>query len=70
MQADATFSGTINTIEVADIDASLAKVKANGGVIIREKHAIPGIGYQAYFKDNSGIVVGLHQTDPQAGQGD
>ena len=69
MQADGTFNGTINTIEVDDLDASIARVKANGGVIIREKHTIPGIGYQAYFKDNSGIVVGLHQTDPKAGLG-
>jgi len=24
------------------------------------------VGYQAYFKDNSGIIVGLHQADPNA----
>jgi hypothetical protein len=69
MQADGIFSGTINTIETDDLDALIAKVKANGGVIVREKHTIPGVGYQAYFKDNSGIIVGLHQTDPKAGLG-
>jgi uncharacterized protein len=50
MQADGTFTGTINTIEVEDIDAAIAKVEAHGGEIIFPKDAIPGIGYQAYFK--------------------
>ncbi len=67
MQTDGDFKGTINTIEVDDIDAYLAKVLAHGGTIALEKQAIPGVGYQAYFKDNSGIIVGLHQADPKAG---
>lgn len=69
MQAGGGFSGTINTIEVEDIDAALAKVLANGGEVAMEKGAIPGVGYQAYFKDNSGILVGLHQADPNAQMG-
>jgi hypothetical protein len=67
MQANGPFSGTVNTIEVDDIDAAIAKVKACGGEMIFEKDAIPGVGYQAYFKDNSGIMVGLHQADLKAG---
>ncbi len=63
------FKGTINTLEVDDIDAAIAKILAHGGEIALEKHAIPGVGYQAYFKDNSGIIVGLHQADPKAGMG-
>jgi hypothetical protein len=34
-----------------------------------DKDLIPGVGFQAYFKDNSGILVGLHQADPNAGMG-
>ena len=67
MQASEQFRGTVNTVEVEDIDAAIAKVKACGGEIIFEKDAIPGVGWQAYFKDNAGIVVGLHQADPKAG---
>ena len=67
MKTGGEFTGTINTIEVDDIDAYLAKVIANGGTIAMEKDVIPGVGYQAYFKDNSGIMVGLHQADPKAG---
>ena len=69
MPTGGDFSGTINTIEVEDIDASIAKVLANGGEIILPKDAIPGVGYQAYFKDSCGIMVGLHQADPKAGMG-
>ncbi|HJW89474.1 MAG TPA: VOC family protein [Anaerolineales bacterium] len=69
MQAGGGFSGTINTIEVDDIDAYIAKVQAHGGEIALEKHTIPGVGYQAYFKDNSGIIVGLHQADTSATMG-
>jgi predicted enzyme related to lactoylglutathione lyase len=64
MQAD--FVGTVNTIEVDDIDDTIEKVLAYGGEITMEKNAIPGVGYQAYFKDLSGIMVGLHQADPEA----
>jgi len=67
MQAGGPLSGTVNTIEVEDIDAAIAKIKSNGGEMVLEKDAIPGVGYQAYFKDNAGIIVGLHQADPKAG---
>jgi uncharacterized protein len=67
MHTDGNFKGTVNTIEVDDIDAAIAKVIANGGEIAMEKGTIPGVGYLAYFKDNSGIMVGLHQADPSAG---
>jgi predicted enzyme related to lactoylglutathione lyase len=67
MQTDGSFTGTVNTIEVDDLDAALARVLAHGGEIALPKDAIPGVGYQAYFRDNSGIMVGLHQADPNAG---
>jgi predicted enzyme related to lactoylglutathione lyase len=69
MPTNGDFSGTINTVEVADIDDAIAKVLANGGEIVLPKDTIPGVGYQAYFKDNSGIIVGVHQANPNAGMG-
>ncbi|MEN4041329.1 MAG: VOC family protein [Anaerolineaceae bacterium] len=66
METDGQFRGTINTVEVADIDAAIEKVKAHGGEIVLPKDVIPGIGYQAYFKDNTGILMGIHQSDPTA----
>ena len=67
MQTDDTFKGTINTIEVDDIDTAINKVLAHGGELVLPKDVIPGVGYQAYFKDNFGIIVGLHQADAKAG---
>ncbi len=61
------FSGTVNTVEVEDIDAVITKVKTNGGEIIFGKDTIPTVGYLAYFRDNTGIIVGLMQSDSQAG---
>jgi predicted enzyme related to lactoylglutathione lyase len=66
MEAGGEFHGTVNTVEVPDIDAVIAKVKANGGTIIFEKSPVPGVGQLAYFKDNAGIVVGILQPDPNA----
>jgi hypothetical protein len=59
-------TGTVNTIGVSDIDAYIEKVKQNGGEIIVEKHAIPGVGYNAYCKDVEGTLFGIHEEDPAA----
>lgn len=69
MQTNGEFMGTINTIGVEDIDAAIAAVQTHGGEIVLPKDAIPGVGYQAYFKDTNGTIVGLHQGDPNASMG-
>jgi predicted enzyme related to lactoylglutathione lyase len=66
MQAGGEFRGTINTVEVTDIDSAIAKALEHGGTIALEKQAIPAVGYQAYIKDVSGIIFGHHQADPNA----
>ena len=30
------------------------------------KHAIPGVGYQAHFRDPEGYVIGVIENDPSA----
>jgi predicted enzyme related to lactoylglutathione lyase len=45
-----------NTIDVKDLDASLAIVKNHGGEVIRPKMAVPGVGWMAYIKDTEGNV--------------
>jgi len=59
-------TGTVNTIDVPDLDASVAKVKANGGQVIESKMPIPGIGWLAYCKDVEGNLFGMMQADPNA----
>lgn len=62
------FTGTVNTIEVDDIDAALAKAVAHGGTVAMEKTTIPGVGYQACIRDSTGIMLGLHKLDHNAGK--
>jgi len=59
-------TGVENTIDVKDLDASLAAVKAHGGEIIRPRMAVPGVGWMAYIKDPESNVFGLMQSDSNA----
>jgi predicted enzyme related to lactoylglutathione lyase len=54
------------TIDVADIDAAIANVRAQGGTEALPKMAVPGVGWLAYFKDTEGNVFGMLQTDHSA----
>lgn len=54
------------TIDVADIDATIANVRAQGGTEALPKMAVPGIGWLAYFKDTEGNIFGMLQTDHAA----
>jgi predicted enzyme related to lactoylglutathione lyase len=56
----------VNTIDVPDVDAYLAKIQAAGGTIVVPKTTMPGVGYLAYFKDPQGNVFGIMKDDPQA----
>lgn len=53
-------------IDVEDIDATLARVEAQGGRPLREKQAVGDMGFAAYFEDSEGNVVGLWQTASDA----
>lgn len=59
-------TGVENTIDVKDLDTSLANVKANGGKVIRPRIAVPGVGWMAYIKDTEGNVFGLMESDLEA----
>ncbi|BCW72459.1 VOC family protein [Arthrobacter sp. NicSoilB8] len=50
------------TIDVDDIDAALEQIAAGGGSVVRAKMEVPGMGWNAYFKDSEGNVVGLWQN--------
>jgi hypothetical protein len=57
---------TINSVEVKSVDEYMEKATRNGGKVARPKMSIPGVGYQAYFLDTEGNVVGVFQADPSA----
>ncbi|MDP6350327.1 MAG: VOC family protein [Chloroflexota bacterium] len=58
---------TVVTVEVEDLDSTVAKAKENGGRVAMEKMAVPMIGWAAYLVDPQGTVVGLMQPDEKAG---
>ena len=60
------FPKMVNTIDVDDIDEIIKKIESNGGEIVRPKHAVPGVGWLAYFKDSEGVMSGIMQNDPRA----
>lgn len=43
--------GVINTIEVDNIDNTIALIQENGGKILTEKTEIPSVGTFCYFQD-------------------
>jgi predicted enzyme related to lactoylglutathione lyase len=53
------------TVDVDDIDAALEKIAALGGSTVREKMQVGGMGWNAYFKDSEGNIVGLWQNAAQ-----
>lgn len=55
---------TIVYISTDDIEASLAKVVANGGKVTQKKDEIPGFGWFAMFEDPTGNSVGLFTALP------
>jgi predicted enzyme related to lactoylglutathione lyase len=60
------FPKVVNTIDIDNIDEVIKKIEKNGGKIVRPKHAVPGVGWLAYFKDTEGIITGIMQNDPEA----
>lgn len=54
------------TIDVADLEASMAKAQSLGAAIALPKMPISGLGWLAYMKDTEGNVFGMMQNDPAA----
>ena len=61
--AGAPVVGMVVTMQVADLDASLAKSFELGGVLALDKMAIPGVGTVAYVLDSEANVIGMLQPE-------
>ena len=59
-------AGHVNTIEVDSVDEFSSTIIKNGGSVAVPMHAIPGVGYLAYFLDTEGSVFGVMQMDEKA----
>jgi predicted enzyme related to lactoylglutathione lyase len=58
--------GYVCTIDVENVDATIAEAQKLGGSIALPKNAIPGLAWLAYARDPDGNIFGVYQTDPNA----
>ena len=49
------------TVDIADLDAALAKATSIGGTVALPKMQMPGVGWLAYINDTDGNIMGLMQ---------
>ncbi len=50
---------------VDDIDASVAKAKALGGTVCKDKMEVPGMGWLAILIDPTGAMLGIWKPMPR-----
>lgn len=65
-QEMAAVNAFVITVDVDNLDATLAKVASTGGAAVVPKMAVPGIGWLAYVKDPDGNIFGMMQADTSA----
>ena len=61
MERTELFRGPVITMDVDDIDATLAKVEELGGATVRPRQEVGQMGFTAYFTDPEGNLTGLWQ---------
>ncbi len=52
----------VNTIDVEDLDASIAKAEAGGATMALDKMEVEGIGWVAYMLSPTGIMFGMIES--------
>ena len=62
LQRQAPVTTPVITLEVDDIDATLAAIERHGGSALGEKMAVGEMGFAAYFTDCEGNLMGLWQN--------
>jgi predicted enzyme related to lactoylglutathione lyase len=53
------FQSVINTINIDDIEKTMADINKNGGQVLSPVMNIPNVGKIAYFKDPDGNTFGV-----------
>lgn len=53
------------TIDVENLDDMIAKAQKLGAVEALGKQEVPGVGWQAYYKDTESNIFGMMQALPQ-----
>ena len=55
--------GMVNTVQVTDLEAAVAKVLELGGGVALDKQDVPGVGTLAYVHDTEANIVGILQPE-------
>jgi predicted enzyme related to lactoylglutathione lyase len=61
MRRGGPFDRVINTLNVDNLDASIARVRELGGTLVGEKMTIPDVGDLHYAQDPDGNIFGMLQ---------
>ena len=56
----------VPVIRVGSLDDARRRVVEHGGTVVVEPFVIAGVGRGCYFTDPAGLLVGLHEYDPEA----
>ncbi len=70
MRREGELRAPIVVAAVEDIDATLEKIGAHGGSTVMPKQEVMGMGWNAYFRDPEGNIIGLWQNADDAGSTD
>jgi hypothetical protein len=54
----------VPVINVGSLAETIGKVVAHGGTVVVEPFTIAGVGRGCYFPDPTGVLVGLHENNP------
>jgi predicted enzyme related to lactoylglutathione lyase len=57
----------IVTVDVDDINATLARIEELGGSTVQPKSPVADMGYAAYFTDSEGNIIGLWENAAPSG---
>jgi hypothetical protein len=63
LKAGVRMAGVEVTLDVEDLDASMAAIGAAGGKLVTQPFYIEGVGRLVYFEDTEGNLVGVMQYD-------
>jgi predicted enzyme related to lactoylglutathione lyase len=55
------------TMEAADLDQTVERVRQAGGTVLLARAPIPGVGWLAQVLDPNGVLVGIMEADESAG---
>jgi len=65
-KGEPNLTGAELTLDVTSVDEAAKGVTEAGGSVVREKSAVPGVGWLVSVKDTEGNVFGLMQEDTSA----